>query len=297
MDRPSRFGPASLLLIGFIVGLVIALYYTWVVDPIIYLDAGPARLQDEDKAEYILLVSQSYAATGDWDKALERLEALDDDALDETVADQLEQYLREGRPASVLNNMAVLAAQLGVESPALSVFGLVAGGTATPSPTAVSETATPTQSPTPTNTRLPTRTPAPTATPTIPSAPTAVPDYRLLGQERVCDAAVPVSRIEVEVVDAFLVPLPGVEVIVEWNGGQDHFFTGFKPEFGLGYGDFEMQPEIAYTVYLAGGSPEIGGLRIEACDEGQGGLPGGWRLSFQNTNVSEAQPTPTPEEE
>ncbi len=297
IDRPSRFGYTSLLFIGFIIGLVGALYYAWVIDPVIFSDAGPARLRDEDKAEYIYLVSQSFAATGDWEQAQERLDELDDENIDETVAAQLERYLREGRPAPVLNNLAVLAAQLGAESPALAVFGPVTGGTATPSPTIAAESPTPSLTPTPTNTRPPTRTPAPSSTPTIESAPTAVPVYRLLNQARVCDPDAPAPRIEVDVVDAFLQPLPGVEIVVQWNEGEDHFFTGFKPEFGLGYADFQMSPEVSYSVFIVGGSPVISGLRIEDCEADEGGLPGGWRLSFQNTNVSQALPTPTPEAE
>jgi hypothetical protein len=96
------------------------------------------------------------------------------------------------------------------------------------------------------------------------------------------------------VVDAFLQPLPGVEVIVEWDEGQDHFFTGFIPEQGLGYGDFLMSPEVSYSVFVEEGSPVVSGLRIEDCEADEGGLPGGWRLSFQNTDV--VQETPTPEE-
>jgi hypothetical protein len=130
-------------------------------------------------------------------------------------------------------------------------------------------------------------TPAPTSTPTVPAQPTAVPIYRLLGQERVCDETAPAPRIEVVVVDAFLEQLPGVEVIVQWNEGEDHFFTGFKPELGMGYGDFQMSPEVSYSVFLVEGSPTVSGLRIEVCEAGEGGLPGGWRLSFQNTDVGD----------
>lgn len=285
--RPSRFGPTSLFFAGLLIGLVGALYYAWIVNPTIYLNASPARLREDDKAEYIFLVSQSYAATGDWEKTQERLDVLNDEALEQTVAAQLEQYLREGKPAPVMNNLAVLAAQLGVSSPALAVFGAVTGATVTPSPTFAAESPTPTASPTATNTRPPTMTPAPTSTPTVPAQPTAVPIYRLLGQERVCDETAPAPRIEVVVVDAFLEQLPGVEVIVQWNEGEDHFFTGFKPELGMGYGDFQMSPEVSYSVFLVEGSPTVSGLRIEDCEAGEGGLPGGWRLSFQNTDVGD----------
>ena len=107
-QEPSRFGPASLILIGFIIGLIGALYYAWILNPTIYLNASPARLQTKDKAEYIFLVSQSYAATGDWEQAQERLAALNDDEIVDTVAAQLESYLREGKPAAHTEDMMAL---------------------------------------------------------------------------------------------------------------------------------------------------------------------------------------------
>ncbi len=90
--------------------------------------------------------------------------------------------------------------------------------------------------------------------------------------------------------DALLNPLPGIEVLVTWDGGSDHFFTGFKPDMGSGYGDFTMSPDRSYTIGLAEGSPEISGLRIEPCDSG---LDGGWQLTFQNL-VFRSPETPEP---
>jgi hypothetical protein len=114
-----------------------------------------------------------------------------------------------------------------------------------------------------------------------------------LSQERVCEPNEPAPRIEVEVMDAVLDPLPGVEVIITWEGGSDRFFTGFRPDQGPGYGDFTMAPDISYAVTLAQGSPTISGLRIEPCSESAGGLPGGWRLSFQNLELNRPTVTPT----
>jgi hypothetical protein len=122
--------------------------------------------------------------------------------------------------------------------------------------------------------------------------PTATPrpDFRLLSQERFCRSGEPGPLIVVEVLDVDLEPLPGVEVVVEWADGQDRFFTGFRPDESPGYADFVMSPDVSYTVSLAAGSPAIGGLRIEACANGQ---PGGWALTFQNLRRATPAPTPT----
>ena len=73
-----RAAVASLILIGLILGVGAALYYAWILEPVVFTEASPARMSEASKAEYILLVSQSYAVDGDWEKVEERLAALDD---------------------------------------------------------------------------------------------------------------------------------------------------------------------------------------------------------------------------
>ncbi len=274
-----RISIAGLLLLGLILGLAGALYYAWVVAPVVYTDASPARFNEQHKTDYILLVSQSYAIEGDWEKAQRRLVALNDPAMAQTVTDLLELFVREQRPSPILRNLAVLAQQLGADTPAIALFAPTPLPGTQPEPTATPETFLPTVTPSPT--LPPTETPRPTVTavPTTPPDPTAQPTYRLLNQQRICQTDIPAPRIEVVTLDALLDPLPGVEVLVSWDAGNDHFFTGFKPTQGAGYGDFTMNPDQSYTIILADGSPEISGLRIEPCDNGQ---DGGWRLTFQN---------------
>ena len=290
--RP-RVAAASFVLLGLLLGLVSGLAYAWLVSPVVYVDASPARLSQRYKEEYLFLVSQAYAANGDWARTEARLAALEDPQIGQTVAALFERYLREARPPGYVRNLALLTEAFGADSPALSFFGPTPlPPPVTPQPTPAGPTITPTLLPTPTLTRPPTETPAPTSTPapSITPTPSPPPVYRLLSQERVCEPGVAVQRIEVEVQDAVLQPLPGVEVIVSWEAGEDRFFTGFKPGKGPGYGDFTMQPGVSYSVVLAEGSPVTSGLRIEPCDDGQ---DGGWRLTFQNLLFSQPTPTPT----
>lgn len=290
--RGSRFGAASLVLLGLILGLAISLYYAWIVEPVSYIAAGPSRLNDEYKDEYILLVSSSYAVDGDWQLARERLKALDDEELENTVTDQLERYLRAGEPAETLRNLAVVAEKLGSRSPAVAVFVPIEVTQAT--------RAVNTRRSSPTSTLNPTSTPAPPSTaestpiPTTTAQPTAtsVPVFRLLKQERICRRDSPIPLIEVIVYDAFLEPLPGVEVLVSWEGGSDHFYTGYQPGQGPGYGDFLMSPETVYRVELAEGSTVARDLATQNCGEELGGLAGGWRLTFQNSDVTQRSTSP-----
>lgn len=288
--RSRRRGTAAVpasspLIVGLLLGLVGALFYAWVVNPIIYTEATPADLGTEFQAEYLYLVSQSYAADNDWAKTQSRLAALGEAEIETVVGEQLESYLREGKPAVAVQSLAQLALELEVQSPAVALFAPVP---AQPSPTLdtsiVIPTFTPTLLPTLIPTPLPSSTPEPTYTPTITPRPTATsaPIYRLLSQQRACRFDEPGYEIEVVVLDALLQPLPGVEVLVSWENGSDHFFTGFKPVEGAGYGDFMMETEgVSYTVTLAEGSPTVSGLRPEPCSSREGGLIGGWRLTYQ----------------
>jgi hypothetical protein len=292
--NPPRVARSSLLLLGLLLGLAGGLIYAWLVNPIVYVDARPARMSARYQDEYIFLVSQSYAYSGDWETARRRLDALDDPDMPQRVATLFERYLRDGAPAASVRNLANLTRRLGGNNPALALFN------PTPEPPAITATATravstPTATllPTPSPTPMPTETPQPSVTPSRTPRPTATlrPAFRLLSQDRYCSPDTPTPLIAVEVVDIELEPLPGVEIVVSWEGGGDHFFTGFRLDEGPGYADFVMAPDVSYSVYLAGGSPTISGLRVEACPDQS---DGGWLLTFQNLQQNQPAATPTP---
>ena len=285
MSKLQRISPAGWLLLGLLIGLALSLYYAWVVNPVVYTDASPARLSDRYRAEYILLVSQSFAQDSDWSRAQSRLARLNDPELADTVDALLAQFVREQKAPEDIRTLALLAQQMGVETQTVALFAPTPLPDLRPTPTiAAPETAVPS-----TNTPFPTSQPSPTALPTL--TPTSISDlnFRLLDQQRLCQPGENTPLIVVIVQDAFLNDQPGVEVLVTWQNGADHFFTGFKPANGPGYGDFTMEPGVSYTVILAEGSPEVSGLRIEPCDDGR---DGGWQLTFQNLRF---QATPTPE--
>lgn len=287
-----RISAASLVLIGLAIGFVASLYFAWIVEPVSYSEASPARMSDRYRAEYILLVSQAFEAGGDWERAEERLAALADDKIPQTVNNQLAEFLRQGESGERMRSLALLARQLGVESAAVDVFvppGPELPGESAPEAT-IASTVEATSAPGPAEaepTPLPAATALPSPTPTVRPSPTVVPAYRLLSREPVCRSDSPVHRLEVIAVDSSLEPLPAAEVIVIWDEGNDHFFTGFQPERGLGYGDFEMEPGVEYTVMMAEGSQLVTDLGIALCEEDQGGLPGGWQITFQNTRVQQ----------
>lgn len=297
--NPRQHSPAGWLFIGVVLGLALSLYYAWVINPVVYTNANPERLSEAYQRDYIVLVSQSYAQNDNWAEAEWRLAQLRDPNLVQTVGNLLDAEVKAQNNPELIRNLATMARQLGVQGQAVAIFAptlppndllptpTIAAGLIEETAVSVSDILTPTAAQ-PLATSIPTATPIPTRVATA----TPQPNYRLLDQVALCEGE-NITHIEVVTVDAFLNEIAGVEVLVATQENIDHFFTGFKPEKSIGYGDFEMERETSYSVKIADGSPEVSGLRIETCDSG---LAGGWRLTFQNL-IFGATPTPTIDEE
>jgi hypothetical protein len=137
-----------------------------------------------------------------------------------------------------------------------------------PSATLLSSSGTPGATVTPGPTRIPTFTPG---------APFVLDSRKL-----VCDQVLADPLIQVQAVDATGQPAPGIEVIVTWVGGEDHFFTGLKPELGQGYADYVMTPGTTYNLRLAEGSQPVSDLIAGQCEKPGGGQAwGAWLLTFK----------------
>ena len=98
----------------------------------------------------------------------------------------------------------------------------------------------------------------------------------------VCGQVLADPLIQVQAVDATGQPATGVEATVTWAGGEDHFFTGLKPELGAGYADFVMDPGTVYTLRLAEGGQPVSDLTAGECETPGGGHAwGAWLLIFK----------------
>lgn len=77
--EPKQKRSAWYLLTGLIIGLMIGLFYTWLINPIVYQDIDPASLNEADKDAYRLTIAQVYAITGNLSRASQRLALLADE--------------------------------------------------------------------------------------------------------------------------------------------------------------------------------------------------------------------------
>ena len=313
MNREKR-GPWYLLT-GLILGFVLGLLYTWTFSPAEYANTHPDALRSDYKDAYRAAIASAYAATEDLTRAKARLALLVEDDPVGVLAAQSQRYLAEGysyETALALARLSVAleaipapvpltatSSPLSSEIPISEETVLVTTdatqeieptpsetvetpiGTTTPGETEAGlPTATPTASasPTPTLTRTPilTFTPLPTRTPT----PTLAPPFVMREQALVCESELNDAAIQIAVQNAAGEGIPGVEIIIHWDGQDEHFFTGLKPEMGWGYADYTMTPETSYTLHIGEGGEAVD-LFVPECSGDQGERYwGGWRLLF-----------------
>jgi hypothetical protein len=65
-----------LFLITIAIGLAAGLGYAWFVNPVQYVDTSPNTLRTDYKADYVLMVAETYQVDGDLGAAVRRLAAL-----------------------------------------------------------------------------------------------------------------------------------------------------------------------------------------------------------------------------
>jgi hypothetical protein len=259
----------TLVVIVFVIGVALGLAYAWLIEPVTFTESSPAQVMQSYREAWLIMSAEALAQDGDWERTQARLTALREADLAQTIADLFERYQANG-PNSTARALARLADRLNARTPAMQVYlADIIAPTPDIIPT-IELTATP----------QPIVTPGPTATPepqpTVPPPPTLVPDYQVVERVAECTRSPRPPQIRVIVWDEFGQSAPGKEVWISWDGGSDRFVTGLKPEIDPGYGDFDMQSDLAYNVGVdKPTSIVVSGLRADLCE------PNGrtsWRL-------------------
>jgi hypothetical protein len=271
-------------LAGFLLGIAAGLVYAWVLSPIEYVDTPPSLLREDFKDEYRAAIAAAYRSNGDLERARTRLLSLGDEDPLQAIAMQAQRTLASGGSAQLLGDLALLANALQGNLPE----------TLPPSPTRTPRLQTPTIPPegytptTPTQTVTPSRTPTltipntPTPRPTRTPTPTPGKPYILLARNEICSVKLSEGLLMVYTQNSDGDPVAGAEIIVSWEGGEEHFYTGLKPELGDGYADFTMMPETAYTVRIGGGSETVSDIHAPLCEDKNGeSYWGSVRLKFK----------------
>jgi len=288
------------LLTGLIFGISLGLLFTWLVQPVEYIDTEPATLRDDFKDQYRAMIALAYIGNQDIIRAKARLNLLGDDDLFKVLSEQAQMTLAENNSIEEAQALGLLAVALGSELSVTtaSLPNLSKTIILTPSPinspksttvvnpekspssasispskpatstnhqtikntessdtilqTANSTTSTEIISP-PTETVATLYTPLPkSTTPTI-AAPTLKPGFEpfvLESQVEVCEPPLDIPLFQIYIEDKQGNPIPGVLIVIYWEEGEDRFFTGLKPEKGLGYADYSPKQDTKYTLRL-----------------------------------------------
>ena len=120
--------------------------------------------------------------------------------------------------------------------------------------------------------------PRPTFTPIpLPGAP-----FILIGQDPVCTPGSQPGLLQFILMDARRKQVAGIEIIITSPKTEDHAYTGFKPELGIGYADFVMQSDTVYSIQVVAGGAFVPNILVPTCKDPNGAsYPGGLLLTFQ----------------
>jgi hypothetical protein len=290
------------LLTGFVIGIVLGLVYAWLIAPQQYKDTSPASLQPEFKDQYRAMIAAAFVANGNLARAEARLKLLGDQDVVRTLSEQAQLTLAEGSDPRTAQALGLLAVALGqgesatVPSPVpteLPTDDLISPSPPSPTftlpiptetvePTAPSTQASPNPNQTDQTPQI-TRTVLSTATPLATRTPTITPGSPFVLQENtfVCDREISGPLIQVMAENSRGRQIAGEQIVASWEGGEDHFFTGLKPELGRGYADFLMTPGVIYEVSMSGGGQTVSDLTPAECETQAGGRYwGSWLLVF-----------------
>lgn len=96
------------IVIAIILGIALGLLYGWVIQPVRFIDTTPASLRADFRADYILMVAESYSADQNAGLAARRLSIFGS----ESPADLVSQALQTGRQSGYAPNDLSLLQEL-----------------------------------------------------------------------------------------------------------------------------------------------------------------------------------------
>lgn len=288
-------------MLALLAGIGLGLVYAWGVSPTRVVDSQPSALRGDFKDHYRSAIAAAYLATGNLARTQARLSLLGDSDSIEALNAQAQRILASGESFVEADQLVALASALdqnAVNIPptatpttqgadntpdAVNTANVVVTINAATSTFPASTSEVPAQlTETPQAIETQTTPIAATPRPTRTFIPTAGAPFALTGQESICDPNLPDGLLQVLILNSNRRQMPGMEILITWEGGAENFFTGLKPELGNGYADYIMTADITYTLQLRSGSDIASGLTTPTCQTPSGeAFSGGIKLTFQ----------------
>ena len=267
------------ILTGLILGLILGIVYSWVISPVSQVDTHPSLLRTDYKDIYRLLISRAYQANNNLPRAEARLNLLGDDEPALALAAQAQRFLAEGGD----HEMAVILANL---SAALQSSEVTENSPVPPPGTAA---ATNSSENTEENGENDPGTPStftqePVSSQTPP--PTESLPFILQDSSPICDPTLGESLIQIVATNNSGDGIPGVAIQISLGTDPiEIFYTGLKPELGLGYADFSAEPGLTYQVEIPDSGLIISGIEVPTCqNESDESYWGSWEIYITHPN-------------
>ncbi len=264
------------LLTGLILGLIIGLVYSWSISPTSQVDTHPNLLRNDYKDIYRSLIARAYRANNNLPRAEARLELIGDDEPALALAAQAQRFLAEGGD----NEMALILANLSsVLQSANKPLPTSSQPTDTPAPENSNGSSEQSSSnSTPSATNMANRSPTP--------SPTDSPPFILQDSSPICDPTLGESLIQVIATDGAGEGIPGVTLEISLGSDPTEiFYTGLKPELGLGYADFSAEPGLTYQVEIPESGLIITDIEVPTCQTESGdSYWGSWEIYITHPN-------------
>lgn len=274
------------LITGFVIGLFLGLIVTWVISPVQEVDTHPHLLREDYKDIYRSLVSHAYQANNNLPRAEARLGLIGDEDPSLSLAAQAQRYLAEGGDVETAKILANLSAAM--QSAAISQATSLP-----PSPEGESQDQ-PTEDPqmTPAETEdveeTSQLTPSPGAEePSEPTpTPTDSPPFILQDSSPICDPTLGESLIQIIATNGEGEGVPGVALEISLGPDlREVFYTGLKPEVGLGYADFLAEPGLTYALEVPESGLVVPDIEMPTCTtESEDSYWGSWEIYITHPN-------------
>lgn len=267
------------LLTGLFLGLVLGIVYSWMISPISQVDTHPNLLRDDYKDIYRSLISRAYRANINLPRAEARLELIGDQEPALALAAQAQRFLAESED----NEMALILANLSsVLQTANKPVPTMPQSTSTPVPensngsNGNTDQNTDDSTPSPTNGVISSPTPSPTDS----------PPFILQDSSPICDPTLGESLIQVIATDGSGEGIPGVTLKISLGTDPTEvFYTGLKPELGLGYADFSAEPGLTYQLEIPESGLIITDIEVPTCQtESEDSYWGSWEIYITHPN-------------
>lgn len=259
--------------------MVLGIVYSWVISPISQVDTHPNLLRDDYKDIYRSLISRAYRANINLPRAEARLELIGDQEPALALAAQAQRFLAESED----NEMALILANLSsVLQTANKPVPTMPQPTSTPVPensngsNGNADQNTDDSTPSPTNGVISSTTPSPTDS----------PPFILQDSSPICDPTLGESLIQVIATDGSGEGIPGVTLEISLGTDPTEvFYTGLKPELGLGYADFSAEPGLTYQLEIPESGLIITDIEVPTCQtESEDSYWGSWEIYITHPN-------------